>query len=107
MKMHRRRWALSQRELGHLLLGTSTSALSRYESGACHPPLRVAVALQIVFGEAIDRLYPRLYEEIADGVVRQAASFSIELQSDDSTRGQIKRELLAAIGDRSSNAHAL
>lgn len=104
MKMHRRRWALSQRELSHLLLGISTSALARYESGACVPPFKVVVALGVVFGPSAIELYPRLFAEVEDSVMQQAASFSIILENSTGTRADIKRELLAAIGGRTTNS---
>jgi len=106
MKMHRRRWALSQRELSHLLLGISPSALARYEAGACVPPFKVVVALGIVFGSSAVELYPRLFAEVEDSVMQQAASFSIILENSTGTRAEIKRELLAAIGGRVSNSSA-
>lgn len=102
MKMHRRRCALSQRELAHLLLGISKSALARYEAGACLPPFRVVIALELVLGTSARVLYPDLFAEIEDCVMRQAASFSITLQDAVGTRADIKRELLADISRRAS-----
>jgi transcriptional regulator with XRE-family HTH domain len=103
MKNHRRRWALSQRELSYLLLGISKSAVSRYESGNCLPPLKIVVALEVVFGLSPKTLYPHLYAEVEDGVMRQAADFSIRLEDATGTRAAIKQELLAAISDRVSS----
>lgn len=105
--MHRRRCALSQRELAHLLLGISKSALARYEAGTCLPPFKVVVALEVVFGQSAKSLYPRLYAEIEDGVMRQAATFSIVLQNAPGIRAEIKRELLADISRRAAIAPAI
>lgn len=106
MKMHRRRWGLSQRELSHLLLGVSTSALARYEAGACLPPLKVVVALGVVFGPTAKEFYPLLYAEVEEHVLRQAASFSILLEDISGTRADIKRELLTSIGERVASPSA-
>ena len=104
MKIHRRRWGLSQRELSHLLLDISTSALARYEAGACLPPFRVIVAMEVVFGPTAKELYPHLFAEVEEQVLRQAASFSIRLEGLTGTRADIKRELLHAIGERASSS---
>lgn len=104
MKMHRRRWALSQRELSHLLLGISSSALARYESGACLPPFKVVVALGVVFGPSAREFYPLMFAEVEEDVMRQAASFSIILENTVGTRVDIKRELLGSISSRVSSS---
>jgi transcriptional regulator with XRE-family HTH domain len=103
MKNHRRRWALTQRELSHLLLGISKSAVSRYEAGTCFPPLKIVVALEVVFGLSPKSLYPHLYAEVEDGVMRQAADFSVRLEGATGTRAEIKQQLLADIIDRSTS----
>jgi DNA-binding XRE family transcriptional regulator len=100
MKMHRRRCALTQRELAYLLLGISKSAVARYETGACLPPFKIVIALEIVFGRTAKALYPEVYAEVEEDVLRQAASFSIEVQELAGPRGEVKRELLSGIAKR-------
>ena len=100
MKIHRRRWGLSQRELCRLLLGISTSALARYEAESCLPPFRVVVAMGLVFGPSAKELFPHVHAEVEEQVLRQAAQFSIVLEDVPGNRAEIKRELLKSISER-------
>lgn len=102
MKLHRKRWALSQVELGHLL-GTSKSTISRLERGDFAPPVRTLLALEVVFGLSARALLPRIYAEIEERVMRQAAGLSIEIEAARDPEGAIKRELLADMMSRAGN----
>jgi transcriptional regulator with XRE-family HTH domain len=103
MKIHRKRWALSQVELGHLL-GTSKSTVSRLEQGDLAPPVRTMLALEVVFGLPARALLPRFYAEIEERVMRQAAGFSVEIEAARDPERAIKRELLADMMSRAGNA---
>jgi transcriptional regulator with XRE-family HTH domain len=72
LKAHRRRAGLAQREIGVLLGDRSESRVGRYERGTRLPPLRIALAYQIIFGKAIADLFPDEYEAAESFVKRNA-----------------------------------
>lgn len=72
LKVLRRRAGLAQREVGILLGDQSDSRVGRYERGRRVPPLRVALAYQVIFGKLIADLFPDDYAAAAALVRRNA-----------------------------------
>jgi len=95
MRIHRKRWALSQRELAHLLGGLSATSVGRIELGRRVPSLPVALGYQVIFGRPPSELVPGLYAEVEDDVMRRAASLSVRLERRGDGAAALKRRLLA------------
>ena len=53
----RRRSALSQEDVAFLLGAFTGTRISRHETGACVPPLEVAIAYEVIFGIGIVEIY--------------------------------------------------
>ena len=102
MRMHRKRWALSQAELGHLLGGLSTTSVARIELGKRTPTLPVFLRYQMIFGASSAELAPRLYDDLEEDVLRRAAAFSIRLEGRRGGHAALKRRLLSEMIDRAS-----
>jgi|NGEPerStandDraft_6_1074524.scaffolds.fasta_scaffold652530_1 transcriptional regulator with XRE-family HTH domain len=67
LQLYRHRMRLSQEQVVKLL-GSETSRyrLSRFETGFQLPPLKVALALEILFRVPIAFCYPEMYHEMRD-----------------------------------------
>lgn len=68
----RRRSALSQEDVAFLLGAFTGTRISRHETGACMPPLEVAIAYEVIFGAAIVEIYDDERVRIT-GLVRKRA----------------------------------
>lgn len=55
---------LSQRQVARLLGHRDTSMVSHYEHGRAVPPLRVALALEIVLRVPVAFLFPLIYDDL-------------------------------------------
>ena len=100
LSLHRKKWALSQRELAGLLGHASRSVVSRLELGGGRPSLRFALACQAVFGLGVADLFPDLFDQHQDAVMRRAAAFDAQLRGRTDPASVRKRELLAAMVER-------
>ena len=101
---HRKRWALSQRELARLLGHRSRSTVSRLETRGGSPSLRLVIGCQILFGVRFAELFPSLYEDHRDQIMRRAARLDARLRNQKGTSADRKRELLADLVRRMPNA---
>jgi len=95
----RKRWALNQRELAHLV-GVSISMISRYERGAFPPGARAVLALEVIFGRSGRHLFPHVYTEVQDEVMRRAANLDRTLLGKDDAVSERKRQLLREMTKR-------
>lgn len=100
LSRHRKRWALSQRELALLLGQASRSSVSRLELGAGQPSLRFVVRCELIFGVSAAELFPQLYEQNHDLVMRRAARLDTHLRDRADASSARKRELLSAMINR-------
>lgn len=100
MRNTRKRWALSQRELAHLLGGLSATSVGRIEMGRRWPTLPVALGYQVIFGNQPAELLPSLYEAVEEDVMNRAASLSIRLEGRPGGAAALKRRLLAEMVSR-------
>lgn len=69
--VRRREWALTQKELAFLFGYTSDAIVSRLEGQARKIPLRIAFACELIFGSEPKELFPALFEQVEEGVVRR------------------------------------
>ena len=94
----RRRSALSQEDVA-FLLGTFTGTrVSRHETGACVPPLEVALAYEVIFGIGTAEIYEDLRLRVAQDVRKRAQTLheSLAHRLNDALRNE-KRAALALI----------
>ena len=94
LRTHRRRWELTQRELAFLLGINSPSQISRYEHVLCQPTARILIACEVIFSEHPSALFPALYSEIEEEVMRRALSLFEEIERPDGRYPSAKRDLL-------------
>lgn len=99
----RKRWAVSQRELAHLV-GVGQAVISRYEQGQLTPGARTLMALEIVFGKSGKHLFPSLHEQIEEEVMRRAAALDRGLRGRTDPGSVRKQRLLNRMADRRDNA---
>jgi len=95
----RKRWALNQHELAHLV-GVSISMVSRYERGALPPAARTVLAMEVVFGRSGRHLFPHEYAEIHDQVMRRAAKLERQLEGREDAVSLRKRQLFREMTKR-------
>jgi len=95
----RKRWAVSQRELAHLV-GVGQGIISRYEKGQLTPGARTLMALEIVFGKSSRHLFPSLYQKIEEEVMRRAAALERTLWDQADSGSLRKRRLLNRMAAR-------
>lgn len=72
MKIHRKRSGLSQKELANLLGYRNAAVICRLERGQCPPRLWQYLALEIIFGKVLAEIFPPLFVNVEDDVVRRA-----------------------------------
>lgn len=94
LRTHRRRWCLRQRELAFLVDLTGATAISRYEKKERTPPTELLIAFEVVFGCHGSELFPALYEDITEQVMRRAKQMFDELEDLDDLTSEAKRALL-------------
>ena len=100
----RRKSALSQEDVA-FLLGTYTGTrVSRHETGACAPPLEIALAYEVIFGAGTADIYEDLQLRIAQDVRKRAHTLheSLAHRQSDRLRNE-KRAALTEIIRRCSN----
>jgi transcriptional regulator with XRE-family HTH domain len=102
LRAHRKRWFLSQEELVHLVGHISTATLSRYEYGQQSPRADVLLGCEIVFGVPAKDLFPGLYQDLEDAIMRRAAKLDAALADQVDTPSIIKRALLREMTERAS-----
>ena len=97
---HRKRWALSQRELALLVGHASRSVVSRLELGGGRPSLQFAIRCEAVFGVSVTELFPDLHQENHDLVMRRAARLDLRLRERSDAAAARKRQLLSEMINR-------
>lgn len=90
---NRKDWELSQREVA-VLAGFCRPHIGRIELGEEPPSLRLAFALQIMFGQALPEFFPALYAEVGEAVLRRASRLDKAIAEDESATAERKREFL-------------
>ena len=99
LRTHRKRWALSQPELG-ALLGFSAGNISKYEKLSRIPSVEALIGAEFVFGVHARRLFPSLYASVELKIAKRAALLAEALGGLDDKEAIIKRQLLEAIALR-------
>ena len=79
IRAHRRRYGLTQRELGILVGYTDGFAVGRHERSSAAPPLVVALAYEIVFEIPTANLFAGFRSVVAQSVARNKQELRAEL----------------------------
>jgi len=90
----RRRWALTQKELADLLGFENRACISRIEQDKRIPSLESALALEVLFGVAPRAMFPRVYAETEEEVMRMALHLYEATFHSSSLQQQRKRQAL-------------
>src|SRR5437588_10316391 len=72
LRTHRRKWALSQRELALLLGGSSRSTISQYETLVRTPHREALIGLEFIFSGQSSQLFPTIELSIIRAVMGNA-----------------------------------
>jgi transcriptional regulator with XRE-family HTH domain len=94
VRTHRRRWALTQAEVAALLGFESRTTVSRIEQGKHVPNLETVLALEVLFGVAPREMFPHIFGEIEEQVMRQSLVLHEATFQSSKPRERRKRELL-------------
>ena len=94
VRSNRKRFALSQGELG-LLLGLTQGEVSRLEEDRRSTKLETAFALQVVFDVEPRDLFVRRYTKVEEAVMRRASRLDLALRDRKDAASVKKRQLLA------------
>jgi transcriptional regulator with XRE-family HTH domain len=79
LRTHRRKSALSQRQVGELLGYPSEAQVSRHENAKAIPHLASAFGYHIIFRVPLRCLFPGLYEEVRETIEKQLRDLEVTL----------------------------
>lgn len=94
LRKERRTFGLWQRECATLLGLNDPSALSRIERDLRLPSLETLIACVVLFRKPVEKLFPRLYADVEEQVMRKASELWSSLDDDQSLRAANVRKLL-------------
>src|SRR5688500_9601888 len=95
LRVRRRQWALTQKELAFLFGYQNEAIVSRFERHERRITLSIAFACQLIFRAEPREIFPGLFEHVEDGVVRRMLELYERLkQGKPSKRSLAKLELL-------------
>ena len=103
VRLNRKKYALSQRELG-LLLALTQSEISRLEEDRRSTKLETAFALQIVFDVQPRDMFVRRYARVEEKVMRRATRLDRKLHGKTDAGSVRKQKLLAAMVQRAGRS---
>jgi hypothetical protein len=92
IRAHRRRYGLTQRELGILVGYEDGFAVGRHERSSAAPPLIVALAYEIVFEIPPAKLFAGFHSAVAQSVARNKQELKTELLRLGGKSSESKRE---------------
>lgn len=96
--MYRKRTSLSQREIAFLVGLNGGQDVSRYERLARSPSLRMLLAAHVLYGVSPHELYPGLFKEVEQLIIKRAKMLDAELSTKRHTPvHQHKREFLVEV----------
>ena len=103
LSAHRKRWALTKKELAHLIGYYSHHAVSRCETELRQPGVRLVLGCEVVFGLPARRLFPAFYSQVEDLVMERAALLDQSIRDRDDAGAQRKRDLLKDMVERAQS----
>jgi transcriptional regulator with XRE-family HTH domain len=93
----RRRWRITQRELAFLIGLESGGVISRIEGEKRSPSLSGLLIYEILFGVPPRELFPGLFTELEDEVLRRATDLYEQLQGNTSKVTRAKLDFLESV----------
>jgi len=79
LRTHRRKSALSQRQVGELLGYPSEAQVSRHENAKAIPHLASAFGYHIIFRVPLRSLFPGIYEDVRETIEERLRELEITL----------------------------
>lgn len=95
LRMHRKRWSLTQEELAQLLGLTSQVAVSQYELHQRRPGADILIGSETIFGVPPRDLFPAVYGEVEGEVMARAKVLFARLEARTDLPAMTKLKLLA------------
>jgi transcriptional regulator with XRE-family HTH domain len=96
LRTHRRKWALTQKELAFLLGRKSSTQVSRLEQEKRIPTLDIVLACEVLFGLTPRKSFPQFYVDIEEAVLARAAMLYKRLDKEKGLVATRKKEFLSA-----------
>jgi transcriptional regulator with XRE-family HTH domain len=93
----RRRWGLTQKELAFLIGASGGDHISRVEQLKRLPSLAAAIACIVIFDASPYGLFPGLFEEIEESVLKRATELYNDLQGDPKKSAARKLDFLEEV----------
>lgn len=97
LRTHRRKWALTQKELAFLFGRKSSTHVSRLEQRKRIPTIDIVLACEILFDMPTRALYPKLYADIEEKVLARASKLYEHLERGTNHTAARKKELLSVV----------
>lgn len=97
LRAHRKRSGLTTEDVALLLGFESATTISRVEGNSRKPSARVLLGAEILFGEPIGELFPHLYADVEEAILRQASRLHERLQGDPSAGTKAKLNFLEQV----------
>lgn len=103
LHVHRRQRCLNQEELAFLLGKKNASFICRFELRKRDPGLEAAFACQVLFEIPPSELFPKLFTEVEEAVMRRAYDLHEQLKRKPSATVQAKLKLLMGVLARATH----
>jgi DNA-binding XRE family transcriptional regulator len=97
LRPFRRRWGLTQQELAFLIGVKNGTVISRIEGLTKAPRLEWAVACAVLFDTRALELFPGLFSEVHEDLLRRATELYEELQGNPSKATRAKLDFLETV----------
>ena len=94
IRSHRKRWRLSQKELATLAGFKSRDFISQIERFRVLPSLKFMLVCEIVFDTPVRKLFPGLFDDLAEDVLNACEILLDRIKSDNGSDATEKRKLL-------------
>ena len=94
---HRKRWALTQRELGILLGGIKRSTIGKVERFTRQPSREALIGCEYIFNTKAEEIFSALVGSVRTAVVLNAKTLYETLKAKTDPRSMRKKELLQSI----------
>ena len=94
LRTHRKMSGLTQSELAALLGSRHYTHVIRLEKDEFLPRIEEALACEVLFGISPSKMFPRLYEQIEEGLLRRAYDLYEKLENQRGARATQAREFL-------------
>lgn len=96
----RKQNGLTQEELSELLGFRSSTTVHRVETGERQPTLRFALSCEVLFGNTPAKVFPGLYADIEEEVIRNGAWLDERIRGRTDRRASLQRDMLRRMMER-------